>query len=186
MKSLGRLLSFTLALGVTLAGNGGVHAEDLGISQIPSGAVFTGGQDPVLETSGTRSTADYQKAVLSDPHLSELARANAATQSSPPAPSSTGGNQAVIRQEGTSNVSSVTQEGSNNKALQTQKGRFNDLAVRQAGTDNVSVEKQVGDYNHKVKTQNGVTTEEFSGDGDELGDNGTANESSSRGGGAPF
>ncbi|MBV8939862.1 MAG: hypothetical protein JO089_08525 [Alphaproteobacteria bacterium] len=96
---------------------------------------------------GDAENEDFQKEVLSNPTISDLARARALTGG--------GGNTAVIVQSGNSNRSSITQSGDNNYASQTQTGNMNDIYVEQRGKHNCSQEKQTGNYNHKVKIQNG-------------------------------
>ena len=69
-----------------------------------------------------------------------------------------GGNSAIINQNGFRNISSVVQTGGDNVADQTQTGEDNDLRVEQTGRHNRSREIQTGEHNRKVKIQNGSET----------------------------
>jgi len=91
----------------------------------------------------------YQDEVLSNPEMSGTARAEGAR---------TGGNTAIINQNGSRNTSSVVQKGDDNVADQTQTGNYNDLRVEQKGWHNRSYESQTGDHNRKVKIQNDTET----------------------------
>ncbi len=69
-----------------------------------------------------------------------------------------GGNTAIINQNGSRNISSVVQTGGDNVADQTQTGEYNDLRVEQTGRHNRSREIQTGEHNRKVNIQNGSET----------------------------
>lgn len=95
------------------------------------------------------SEADYQTEIMTDPTISPAGRLNTVT----------GGNVAIINQEGASNSSTVVQSGDNNYARQKQTGARNDISLNQQGDNNRSEEQQNGKYNHKIIRQNGNTTE---------------------------
>jgi len=96
---------------------------------------------------------DYQTEILSDPLLTEPARAHVMSEAK------NMGNSASIMQKGNSNVSSIVQQGSDNNAYQTQNGNVNELYVEQNGLHNNSDEKQTGHNNHKLVIQNGKRVE---------------------------
>ena len=100
---------------------------------------------------------DYQQQVISDPNISNFARAQAAINASKDG--SSGGNVAIINQDGTSNSSTVIQSGNNNYASHTQKGVDNDIYLDQQGNNNQSNELQTGKHSHKVIIQNGDKVE---------------------------
>lgn len=136
------------------------HAEDSRIEQvspIPAPAAPSANETALkrrLPANGEENT-DYQTQVLSNPYMSDIARARSMTGG--------GGNTAIINQEGASNSSSVVQSGKNNYSRQTQKGKANDIYLNQQGDNNRSDESQIGEYNHKVIIQNDneeETTEE--------------------------
>jgi hypothetical protein len=137
----------TLASGDALAQRATANIPQ--VSDIPSPHSEAGKNKMELPLqSGTyEATKDYQKQVLSDPRISDIARARELTGD--------GGNTAIITQNGSSNKSSVTQKGKNNYARQKQNGKANDIYLNQQGDHNRSEEKQVGDYNRRVKIQNG-------------------------------
>jgi len=90
---------------------------------------------------------DYQQEILSNQNISDIARTKAITGS--------GGNTAVIIQDGDANYSAVWQSGNNNYARQTQNGDDNSIQLNQKGNHNYSDEKQTGKYNRKMIIQNG-------------------------------
>lgn len=102
------------------------------------------------ENSGENMTdKNYQDEILSNPRTSGEARAKS-TQS--------GGNTAIIIQNGSRNKSSVKQAGDNNRAEQTQTGIENELRLEQCGKNNRSRETQTGKHNRKVIRQNDSET----------------------------
>ncbi len=90
---------------------------------------------------------DYQKSILSNKDISDIARTKAITGN--------GGNTATIIQNGNNNHSDVTQSGNGNYSNQTQTGDVNNISLKQEGNDNHSNEKQTGKYKYKEITQNG-------------------------------
>lgn len=104
------------------------------------------------ETEEAAAAPDHQAEVLADPIITTYGRANAFTHFLG-TQSSSGGNVAVINQEGTSNSSVIVQRGSHNTATQTQNGLFNDIYLDQEGQHNMSKESQKGKYNRKRKIQ---------------------------------
>lgn len=154
---MGYAFAIIAGLFVTCLGYGaGAAPNSLVIPQVPSDAQHVGdGSDPLVDPNVAGGTTDYQAEVLSDPRISESARANAVLNEN-----GFDGNTAVIVQGGKANKSLIRQSGKNNSARQTQTGEKNDLRVEQNGDNNRSEEKQTGKNNHKVKIQNGIKEEE--------------------------
>jgi hypothetical protein len=142
-------LLLALASGDALAQEASAEIPQVSAVPSPHSETHRNKSEQSLQSSTYRNeaTKDYQRQVLSDPRISDIARAKELTGD--------GGNTAIITQSGSSNKSSVTQKGKNNYARQEQNGKANDIYLNQQGDHNRSEEKQVGDYNHKVKIQNG-------------------------------
>ena len=136
---------FVVIAGVAIANNS--------IPQVSGESTTNNAESSLLsgDTPTDSKDSDYQKKILSDPTISDVARTKALTGN--------GGNTAVIVQEGNSNKSTITQSGDDNYASQTQEGEFNDIQLEQQGDHNRSDEKQTGKYNHKVIIQNGQREE---------------------------
>ncbi|MCE1273220.1 MAG: hypothetical protein LWW75_01650 [Chlorobiales bacterium] len=110
----------------------------------------TAGDLIVPENSGEKmSDKNYQDEILSNPRTSGEARAKS-TES--------GGNTAIIIQNGSRNKSSVKQAGDNNTAEHTQNGMENELQLEQTGKNNRSQETQTGKHNRKVIRQHDSET----------------------------
>lgn len=123
------------------------------VFMVGSGRVF-GQICPADSGSGNQNSGenmgkqdDYQKQILSNPETNQGARVGIGSNQ-------TGGNTAIINQNGSSNSSSIIQSGSNNKAEQYQKGKNNSLHLNQKGKNNYHKESQIGDNNKKVIIQN--------------------------------
>jgi hypothetical protein len=131
-----------------------VLAETDTIEQVQGQPVIEAPSDPNLlcppDNDDTQSK-DYQKSILSNKDISEIARTKAITGN--------GGNTATIIQNGNDNNSNVSQSGNNNYASHTQNGDSNTITLDQKGNDNSSCEKQTGKNNRKTIIQNGKKKE---------------------------
>jgi len=141
-KIFGIIMGFILAITTSIA------VADSSISQVSGKSTADNSEASLLSIDNKDDSKDnnYQKQILSDPAISDIARTKAIT--------SNGGNTAVIVQEGKSNKSTITQSGNDNYAKQTQKGEYNDIHLDQQGDNNSSDEEQIGKHNHKIIIQN--------------------------------
>jgi len=92
---------------------------------------------------------NYQDEILSNPETNAGARVGIKRS---------GGNTAIINQNGSRNSSNITQSGDDNIAIQNQNGTENELYLKQTGKHNRHTETQTGSHNRKTIIQNDSET----------------------------